>query len=77
MNIRDYVKQMKAPPDHEWDEYGKCIWCPAVKPVTESEPAHWARMREICTCPKPGTSNSSVDPLCPLALPHPWHRDSV
>ncbi len=41
---------------------------------SNNEPAHWARMREICTCPKPGTSSSSVDPLCPLALPHPWHR---
>src|SRR5581483_607500 len=35
----------------------------------------WADMRNNCTCPKPGTVGSGeIDPFCPVAFPHPWHR---
>lgn len=41
-----------------------------VEPI--AEPAHWAEMRAACTCPKSGTS--SVNIMCPISLPHPWHK---
>lgn len=36
------------------------------------EPAHWTEMRAACTCPKSDTSNVNI--MCPISLPHPWHK---
>ena len=32
----------KAPPDHEWDENGRCKWCPAVADLHEASAARLA-----------------------------------
>jgi len=58
----------KKHPNTAFSDTG-CLFCG----IPPSEPAHWAEMRALCTCPKPGTSSSSIDPLCQIGFPHPWH----
>lgn len=32
------MTKQKVPPEHEWDENGKCRWCPAEYPKPPADP---------------------------------------
>lgn len=58
-------------PTHGGDRTG---YDPSTRWMAIAESADEHPLRKFCTCPLPGTSNSTIDPFCPIAFPHPWTK---